>query len=110
VIKDARNLKVEWNGGLGQSSLTEPDNRVFQNEYNPNTGIYSQLPQQETLGTLSSDPLQRYQRQLTDNSYYAIADFTIPYFEEAENNDSNFKTGFYYDRFARRCPVYEVRA
>jgi len=101
LIKDARNLKVEWNGGLGQSSLTEPDNRVFQSEYNPKTDVYSQLPQQETLGTLSSDPLQRYQRQLTDNSYYSIVDFTLPYFEEAENNDSNFKTGFYYDYAGR---------
>lgn len=101
LIKEARNLKVEWNGGLGQSSLTEPDNRVFQSQYNSNTGVYSQLPQQETLGTLSADPLQRYQRQLTDNSYYAIVDFTLPYFEEAENNDSDFKTGFYYDYAGR---------
>jgi TonB-dependent receptor len=101
LIKDARNLKIEWNGGLGQSSLTEPDNRVFQNEYDPNTDVYKQLPQQEPLGTLSADPLQRYQRELTDNSYYSIVDFTIPYFEENENNNSNFKTGFYYDYAGR---------
>ena len=100
-LKDARNLKVEWNGGLGQSSLVEPDNRVFQNEYDPTTDVYSPLPQQEPLGTLSADPLQRYQRTLTDNSYYTIVDFTIPYFEEEENNESNFKTGFYYDYAGR---------
>jgi outer membrane receptor protein involved in Fe transport len=101
LIKAARSLKVEWNGGLGQSGLVEPDNRVFQNEYNPITDVYKPLPQQEPLGTLSADPLQRFQRTLTDNSYYTIADFTVPFFEEEESNDSSFKTGFYYDYAGR---------
>ena len=98
-LKDARNLKVEWNGGLGQSSLVEPDNRVFQSVFDPTIDLYSPLGQQDAskTGTLSADPLQRFQRSLTDNAYYTIVDFTIPYFEEEEANDSSFKTGFYYD-------------
>jgi hypothetical protein len=28
-IEEARNLKINWNGGIGQASLTEPDQRQF---------------------------------------------------------------------------------
>ena len=38
----------------------------------------------------------RFQRELTENSYYSIVDFTIPMLEEKERTDA-FKTGFYAD-------------
>jgi len=96
-FEEARNLKLNWNGGLGQATMLEPDARQFQYQYNATTDEYSQLDQfdanPETANNLT---LQRFQRELTENNFYAIADITVPMFEEKEKDDA-FKTGFYQD-------------
>ncbi len=99
-IEEARNLKINWNGGLGQAQLQEPDQRQF--SYVLKDGVYYD-PSQQTVDPGPPDPtspnngvLQRFQRELTENSYYSIVDFTIPMLEEKEKTDA-FKTGFYAD-------------
>ena len=99
-IEEARNLKINWNGGLGQAQLQEPDQRQF--SFVLKDGTYYD-PSQQTIDPGPPDPtspnngvLQRFQRELTENSYYSIVDFTIPMLEEKERTDA-FKTGFYAD-------------
>ncbi|NBU68711.1 MAG: hypothetical protein EBS49_03685, partial [Verrucomicrobia bacterium] len=99
-IEEARNLKINWNGGLGQAQLQEPDQRQF--SYVIKDGTYYD-PSQQTVDPGPPEPtspnngvLQRFQRELNENSYYGIVDFTIPMLEEKERSDA-FKTGFYQD-------------
>ena len=100
-VKELRNLKINWNGGLGQAQLQEPDQRQF--SFVVKDGTYYD-PFQITVNPGSTDSpdspnnevLQRFQRELTENSYYGIVDFTIPIHEEKEKTDV-FKTGFYQD-------------
>jgi TonB-dependent receptor len=99
-IQELRNLKINWNGGLGQAQLQEPDQRQF--SFVLKDGTYYD-PFQQTVDPGPPDPtspnngvLQRFQRELTENSYYSIVDFTIPMLEEKERTDA-FKTGFYAD-------------
>jgi TonB-dependent receptor len=98
-LENLRNIKINWNGGLGQANLTEPDQRQF--TYNLDTnGVYSDTSY-GGLGTnkptsADNETLLRFQRQLNENSYYSIVDFTIPMLEEKERTDA-FKTGFYLD-------------
>jgi hypothetical protein len=99
-IEEARNLKINWNGGLGQAQLLEPDQRQF--SYVIKDGVYYD-PYQATVDpgppettSPNNDMLQRFQRELSENSYYAIVDFTVPMLEEKERTDS-LKTGFYSD-------------
>ena len=100
-FEEARNLKMNWNGGLGQAQLQEPDQRQF--TYVLKDGTYYDPWQKDVSGdagksTLNPDnpTLQRFQRELTENSYYGIVDFTVPMLEEKERTDV-FKTGFYQD-------------
>jgi TonB-dependent receptor len=99
-IPEARNLKVQWNGGLGQATLNEPDQRQF--TYGLKDGTYYDLADQEinpsgiTPEDLTNETLQRFQRGLSEDSYYSIVDFIVPLLEEKERNDV-FKTGFYAD-------------
>ena len=100
LIKEARNLKINWNGGLGQAQLQEPDQRQF--SFVIKDGTYYD-PSQQTIDPGPPDPtspnngvLQRFQRELNEGSYYGIVDFTVPMLEEKERTDS-FKTGFYAD-------------
>jgi hypothetical protein len=96
-FEEARNLKLNWNGGLGQATMLEPDARQFQYQYNATTDEYSQLDEFDAdSGGPRNLTLQRFQRELTENNFYAIADITIPMFEEKEKDDA-FKTGFYQD-------------
>jgi len=99
-IDTFREIEVDWVGGFGQAQLNEPDQRLFQNAYNPTTGDYSALEPGDPSFTASKRPLQRYQRQLTEGEYNAIANLSIPYFEE-KDNPSKFKTGFYIDTTQR---------
>jgi TonB-dependent receptor len=103
VFPEAAHLKMNWNGGLGQAQLTEPDQRAFQAVTLPD-GTQRSLDPQEAqrgyayFGELS--PAFRYQRELTENSFYTIADFLVPM--DGENQyDNTFKTGFYYDQSDR---------
>ena len=96
TFEEARNFKINWNGGLGQSQLSEPDARQFSYGLTSD-GKY--IPAGK--GTTSPDSfddktLQRFQKELTENSYYGIVDFTIPMLEEKERTDA-FKTGYYQD-------------
>ena len=97
-LENLRNIKINWNGGLGQANLTEPDQRQF--TYNLSTnGVYSDTRYQNTRSPPTSsanETLLRFQRELSENSYYSIVDFTIPMLEEKERTDA-FKTGFYLD-------------
>jgi TonB-dependent receptor len=97
-IEQLRNLKISWNGGLGQGTLTEPDQRQFTYDLLTN-GIY----QDTRYGSATTPPtrpdnetLLRFQRELEENSFYSIVDFTIPMLEDKERTDA-FKTGFYLD-------------
>ena len=99
-IEDARNLKINWNGGLGQAQLQEPDQRQF--SFVIKDGVYYD-PSQATIDpgppeptSPNNDILQRFQRELSENSYYGIVDFTVPMLDEKERTDA-FKTGFYAD-------------
>ena len=99
-IEELRNLKINWNGGLGQAQLQEPDQRQF--SFVLKDGTYYD-PFQQDIDPGPPDPtspnsgtLLRFQRELTENSYYSIVDFTIPMLEEKERTDA-FKTGFYAD-------------
>jgi len=97
-FEEARNLKMNWNGGIGQANLQEPDQRQFQ-FVQLSDGKYEQIDAGDGgyNPELTTNPtLQRFQRELTENSYYGIVDFTIPMLEEKERTDV-FKTGFYGD-------------
>jgi len=95
-IEEARNLKINWNGGLGQATLSEPDQRQF-TYLLTDTGEYRDTYENTpSISEATNDTLQRFQRELTENSYYGIVDFTIPMLEEKERTDA-FKTGFYTD-------------
>ena len=98
-FEEARNFKINWNGGLGQAGLQEPDQRQFSFSQDLITGEYRQVD----AGDGSYNPefvgnptLERFQRELTENNYYGIVDFTIPILEDKERSDV-FKTGFYGD-------------
>ena len=95
TFEEARNFKINWNGGLGQAQLQEPDQRQFTYGLT-STGTYFDLDATTSPFDVTDETLQRFQRQLTENSYYGIVDFTIPMFEEKERTDA-FKTGFYQD-------------
>jgi len=95
VFEEARNFKINWNGGLGQAQLQEPDQRQFTYGLTSD-GTYTDLDPTTSPFDATDETLQRFQRQLTENSYYGIVDFTIPMFEEKERTDA-FKTGFYQD-------------
>ena len=95
VFEEARNFKINWNGGLGQAQLQEPDQRQFTYGLTQ-SGTYIDLDGTTSEADATDDTLLRFQRQLTENSYYGITDFTIPMFEEKERTDA-FKTGFYQD-------------
>ena len=99
-INAFREIEIDWVGGFGQAQLIEPDQRLFQNAYDPTTGDYTELQPGDPSFTQSKRPLQRYQRQLTEGEYNAIANISVPYFEE-EDNPSKFKTGFYIDTTQR---------
>ena len=102
-VSSARNLQIDWVGSLGRAKLNEPDQRLFQNRYNTETGVYSELLLDDPSFSGSTDPLQRYSRDLTENSYNAIVNFGIPFFDEPQDKDnpSKFKTGFYIDNSQR---------
>jgi len=95
TFEEARNFKINWNGGLGQSQLSQPDARQFAYGVT-STGDYVDLDGTSSPADVSDNTLQRFQKELTENSYYGIVDFTIPMFEEKERSDA-FKTGFYQD-------------
>ena len=99
-IKTFRDIEVDWVGGFGQAQLNEPDQRLFQNAYDSTTGAYTKLEAGDPSFTRSKSPLQRYQRSLTEGEYNAIANVSVPYFEDKEN-PSKFKTGFYIDTTQR---------
>jgi TonB-dependent receptor len=99
-INAFRDIEIDWVGGFGQAQLNEPDQRLFQNAYDPTTGDYTELQPGDPSFTASKRPLQRYQRQLTEGEYNAIANISVPYFEE-KDNPSKFKTGFYIDTTQR---------
>jgi len=104
TLPEARNLKINWNGGLGQATLTEPDQRQF--TYALKDGIYADVsdlyvnPSGSVPTALTNETLQRFQRSLNEESYYSIVDFIMPLFEGKERSD-NFKTGFYADYSSR---------
>jgi len=95
-IEEARNLKINWNGGIGQASLTEPDQRQFTYNLRDDGTYVDSYELTPAVGEATNETLQRFQRELTENSYYSIVDFTIPMLEEKERTDA-FKTGFYAD-------------
>ena len=103
VFPEAGHLKLNWNGGLGRAQLIEPDQRAFQSVTEPD-GTQRPLDPQEGargyayFGELS--PAFRYQRDLTENSFYTIADFLVP-MDAKDQYDNTFKTGFYYDQSDR---------
>jgi len=99
-IDTFRDIEIDWVGGVGRAQLNEPDQRLFQNAYDPTTGFYTELQPADPSFTGSRRPLQRYQRQLTEGEYNAIANISVPYFEE-KDNPSKFKTGFYIDTTQR---------
>lgn len=99
-VSAMRNLQIDWVGSLGRAKLNEPDQRLFQSRYDTETGVYSRFETDDPAFTKSRSPLQRYSRDLTEDSYNAIVNFSIPFFEEKEN-PSKFKTGFYIDNSQR---------
>ena len=100
VIEPLGSMKVDWVGGVGQSTLDEPDQRVFMNSYNPTDDIYQKLENQYSpSGT--RQPLQRFQRNLTEGDYNFLANLGIPLFQDDKANPSKFKTGFYIDTSQR---------
>ena len=104
---EARNISIDWVGGLGQAQLLEPDQRLFQAQYNPTDGVYKQLDPTDPSPSLDpSSPVVRYQRGLTESDYNAILNISVPFFEEKEN-PSKFKTGFYLDNTQRDYNQYQ---
>ena len=104
---EARNISIDWVGGLGQAQLIEPDQRLFQARYNAATDTYSPLDGGDPSPSLEpQSPVIRYQRGLTESDYNAILNISIPFFEEKEN-PSKFKTGFYLDNSQRDYNQYQ---
>jgi len=108
---DAGHLRCNWNGGLGQATLNEPDKRAFQSQYDTATGTYESINVSGdpvfSGGSFAGgpeqifSPLLRYQRDLTEESYYTIADFIIP-MDLKDQEENYFKTGFYMDTAQRQ--------
>jgi hypothetical protein len=66
-FEEARNLKMNWNGGIGQADLQEPDQRQFQ-FVQLSDGTYQQIDAGDGgyNPELTTNPtLQRFQRELT---------------------------------------------
>jgi TonB-dependent receptor len=104
---EARNISIDWVGGLGQAQLLEPDQRLFQAQYNPTDGVYRPLDPFDPSPSLDpQSPVVRYQRGLTESDYNAILNISVPFFEEKEN-PSKFKTGFYLDNTQRDYNQYQ---
>ena len=104
---EARNISIDWVGGLGQAQLIEPDQRLFQARYIPETNTYEPLRDFDPSPSLDpQSPVVRYQRGLTESDYNAIINISIPFFEEKEN-PSKFKTGFYLDNSQRDYNQYQ---
>jgi len=104
---EARNISIDWVGGLGQAQLLEPDQRLFQAQYNPTDGVYKPLDPGDPSPSLEpQSPVVRYQRGLTESDYNAILNISVPFFEEKEN-PSKFKTGFYLDNTQRDYNQYQ---
>ena len=104
---EARNISIDWVGGLGQAQLLEPDQRLFQAQYNPIDGLYRRLDPDDPSPSLDpASPVVRYQRELTESDYNAIINISVPFFEEKEN-PSKFKTGFYLDNTQREYNQYQ---
>ena len=103
LVKNLRNLKIDYVGSVGRANLDEPDQRLFQSRYNTATGQYSPLLTDDPAPSDNISPLQRYSRDLTENSYNGIINFSIPFFDDAadKGNPSKFKTGFYIDNSTR---------
>ena len=65
---EARNVSIDWVGGLGQAQLQEPDQRLFQAQYNPTDGVYRPLDPTDPSPSLDpASPVVRYQRGLTES-------------------------------------------
>ena len=103
LVKNLRNLKIDYVGSVGRANLDEPDQRLFQSRYDTTTGKYSPLLTDDPAPSDNISPLQRYSRDLTENSYNGIINFSIPFFDDAadKGNPSKFKTGFYIDNSTR---------
>jgi len=101
VVEPLGSMKVDWVGGVGQSTLDEPDQRVFMNSYNTTNGVYSQFVNQYSPSGSFKQPLQRFQRNLTEGDYNFLANLGIPLFQDDKANPSKFKTGFYIDTSQR---------
>jgi len=103
LVKNLRNLKIDYVGSVGRANLDEPDQRLFQSRYDTTTGKYSPLLTDDPAPSDNISPLQRYSRDLTENSYNGIINFSIPFFDDAadKGNPSKFKTGFYIDNSSR---------
>jgi hypothetical protein len=72
VVKPLRRMKIDWVGSLGQAKLNEPDQRLFQTMYLTNSGVYTPFSGaggDDPTFTQSSSPLQRYSRELSEDSY-----------------------------------------
>jgi TonB-dependent receptor len=101
VVEPLGSMKVDWVGGVGQSTLDEPDQRVFMNQYETATGIYKEIDNGEYTPSDVTNPLQRFQRNLTEGDYNFLANLGIPLFQDDKANPSKFKTGFYIDTSQR---------
>ena len=101
VVESLGSMKVDWVGGVGQSTLDEPDQRVFMNQYETTTGIYKEIDTGEYTPSDKTNPLQRFQRNLTEGDYNFLANLGIPLFQDDKANPSKFKTGFYIDTSQR---------
>ena len=103
LVKNMRNLKIDYVGSVGRANLDEPDQRLFQSRYDTATGKYAPLLTDDPAPSDNISPLQRYSRDLTENSYNGIINFSIPFFDDPadKGNPSKFKTGFYIDNSSR---------
>ena len=115
LVKNLRNLKIDYVGSVGRAELYEPDQRLFQSRYDTETGVYRAfLPDDRSYAPSdNTSPLQRYSRDLTENSYNGIINFSIPFFDDPadKGNPSKFKTGFYIDNSSRAYnqSIFEYR-
>ena len=115
LVKNLRNLKIDYVGSVGRAELYEPDQRLFQSRYDTETGVYRAfLPDDKSYAPSdNTSPLQRYSRDLTENSYNGIINFSIPFFDDPadKGNPSKFKTGFYIDNSSRSYnqSIFEYR-
>jgi hypothetical protein len=83
LFPEVNGLELTWNGGLGQAKLQEPNQTQFSYIYNPAINFYD-------IGGA-----QAFQRELTENSYYTIADLTLPFLKKDEK-ENIFKTVYHY--------------